>query len=261
MEICCCFVLLTSRAAPSLVPCQAGGLPKGSVEFSLLSGGTHIRPHCGPSNHRWRMHLGLVIPQEERASIRVGGLGGGGGGGGGGGDGGGGGGRRAWQEVCDLRPAHPLFHPAPAPGGYPTPNPCPDGGRRETQGKVLLFDDSFEHEVFHDGEGARVVLIVDAPSPRRDDRDRNSGLTAIYLLRFERPMLIVNLMTRSRYGTRSSLMRVSERKCAATSGGTRVRWRRDDPSTDGRAQRRRRRCVGVQLMICLWIYTQSYYIA
>eukprot|EP01046_Picozoa_sp_COSAG06_P115902 COSAG06_NODE_62848_length_264_cov_0.569697_1_plen_47_part_01 len=26
------------------------GLPKGSVEFSLLSEDTHIRPHCGPSN-------------------------------------------------------------------------------------------------------------------------------------------------------------------------------------------------------------------
>eukprot|EP01047_Picozoa_sp_COSAG01_P046590 COSAG01_NODE_4389_length_5071_cov_139.047246_3_plen_135_part_00 len=72
--------------------------------------------------------------------------------------------------------------PPPRPRGIPNAQPL--SGRRppgNAQGKVLLFDDSFEHEVFHDGEGARVVLIVDAPSPRRNDRDRNSGLAEVYL--------------------------------------------------------------------------------
>ncbi|XP_013176271.1 PREDICTED: aspartyl/asparaginyl beta-hydroxylase isoform X4 [Papilio xuthus] len=40
---------------------------------------------------------------------------------------------------------------------------------RETRqwhlGKVLLFDDSFEHEVWHNGTGARLVLIVDVWHP------------------------------------------------------------------------------------------------
>jgi aspartyl/asparaginyl beta-hydroxylase (cupin superfamily) len=41
------------------------------------------------------------------------------------------------------------------------------GRRREWQeGEVLLFDDSFEHEVFHDGVGPRVVLIVDVWHPQ-----------------------------------------------------------------------------------------------
>lgn len=43
-------------------------------------------------------------------------------------------------------------------------NPLADGARRPwKEGKVLLFDDSYEHEVFHEGigQGPRVVLIVD----------------------------------------------------------------------------------------------------
>ena len=32
--------------------------------------GTHVFPHCGPSNCRLRMHLGLIIPRKVR--IRVG---------------------------------------------------------------------------------------------------------------------------------------------------------------------------------------------
>jgi aspartate beta-hydroxylase len=33
------------------------------------------------------------------------------------------------------------------------------------QGRVLAFDDSFEHEVVHDGDRPRVVLIVDVWQP------------------------------------------------------------------------------------------------
>jgi hypothetical protein len=37
-------------------------LPLGSVEFSVLSPYTHLKPHCGPANHKLRLHLGLIIP-------------------------------------------------------------------------------------------------------------------------------------------------------------------------------------------------------
>ena len=47
-------------------------LPKGSVEFSQLTPGAHIKPHCGPSDHKWRLHLGLLVPPSELAAIRVG---------------------------------------------------------------------------------------------------------------------------------------------------------------------------------------------
>jgi aspartate beta-hydroxylase len=33
------------------------------------------------------------------------------------------------------------------------------------QGKCFVFDDSFEHEVWHEGDRPRVVLIVDTPNP------------------------------------------------------------------------------------------------
>jgi aspartate beta-hydroxylase len=53
----------------------AGGLahdlPKGSVELSMLSGGTRLKPHCGPTNHRLRLHLGVIVP--PGATLRVGG--------------------------------------------------------------------------------------------------------------------------------------------------------------------------------------------
>ena len=40
-------------------------LPRGSVELSVLHPQTRIRAHCGPSNHRLRLHLGLSIPEES----------------------------------------------------------------------------------------------------------------------------------------------------------------------------------------------------
>ena len=125
------------------------GLPKGSVEFSILDAGTHIKPHCvspqrtrcmhcacallpktsilcrqGPSNHKWRLHLGVVVPDGGVSSIRVG-------------DAAAAQARRPWEE-----------------------------------GKVLLFDDSYEHEVFHEGgeeASPRVVLIVDLWHPEVSD--------------------------------------------------------------------------------------------
>ena len=33
------------------------------------------------------------------------------------------------------------------------------------QGRFIIFDDSFEHEVWHDGESVRLVLIIDVWHP------------------------------------------------------------------------------------------------
>lgn len=80
---------------------------RGSIIFSRLAPGTMITPHCGPTNTRIRIHLGLEVP-EPRPWIRVG---------------------REWRT----------WEP----------------------GRCLVFDDSFEHEVVHRGDRARVVLIAD----------------------------------------------------------------------------------------------------
>ena len=34
-----------------------------------------------------------------------------------------------------------------------------------TEGQMLVFDDSFEHEVIHESQGQRIVLIIDIPHP------------------------------------------------------------------------------------------------
>ncbi|WP_229402864.1 aspartyl/asparaginyl beta-hydroxylase domain-containing protein [Micromonospora okii] len=40
------------------------------------------------------------------------------------------------------------------------------------EGRCLVFDDSFEHEVRHEGSAARVVLILDTPNPCLLDREQ-----------------------------------------------------------------------------------------
>ncbi|XP_045538064.1 aspartyl/asparaginyl beta-hydroxylase isoform X2 [Papilio machaon] len=93
------------RTEPAAANCR-----RGQIKFSLMSAGTHVRPHVGPTNCRLRMHLGLS--NTKHTYIRV------------------------------------------------------DRETRQWQlGKVLLFDDSFEHEVWHNGTGARLVLIVDVWHP------------------------------------------------------------------------------------------------
>ena len=52
-------------------------LPKGSIEYSMLGPGAHLKAHCGPSNHRLRLHLPIVLPPVEggeraKARMRVG---------------------------------------------------------------------------------------------------------------------------------------------------------------------------------------------
>jgi hypothetical protein len=48
-------------------------LPKGSIEYSMLGPGAHLKPHCGPSNHRLRIHLPIILPttSQENEQIRM----------------------------------------------------------------------------------------------------------------------------------------------------------------------------------------------
>lgn len=47
----------------------AAGCRRGQVKFSVMHGGTHVFPHCGPTNCRLRSHLGLVVPQGTRLRV------------------------------------------------------------------------------------------------------------------------------------------------------------------------------------------------
>lgn len=40
-------------------------------------------------------------------------------------------------------------------------------------GKILIFDDSYEHEVWHNGTSVRVVFIVDVWHPDLSEEERS----------------------------------------------------------------------------------------
>jgi len=42
------------------------------------------------------------------------------------------------------------------------------------EGKFIIFDDSFEHEVWHDGNEFRLVLIVDFWHPELTEQQRKT---------------------------------------------------------------------------------------
>lgn len=44
------------------------------------------------------------------------------------------------------------------------------------EGRCIVFDDSFEHEVWHDGEESRLVLLLDVPHPDLDPAERSRRL-------------------------------------------------------------------------------------
>lgn len=108
-------------------------MPLGAIEVSTLKGGTNLRPHCGPTNHKIRFHLGIKIPtsdsrgtadaveSDQRSTLEVAGH------------------VVAWE-----------------------------------QGRVLAFDDSFEHAVRSPSTQDRIVLIVDVWHPMISARQKQS---------------------------------------------------------------------------------------
>ncbi|XP_063929190.1 aspartyl/asparaginyl beta-hydroxylase isoform X3 [Zophobas morio] len=98
---------------------DARGCRRGQTKFSVMHPGTHVWPHCGPTNCRLRVHLGLKVPPQTyiRVADEV----------------------RSWKN-----------------------------------GEVFIFDDSFEHEVWHNGTSFRLVLIVDVWHPELKSVDKRS---------------------------------------------------------------------------------------
>ena len=94
--------------------------PYGFSMFSEVLPKSHIMPHCGSSNLRLRLHLGIYIPEIKKAKIRVG---------------------EEW--------------------------------RYWEQGKALAFDDSYSHEVKHEGELNRVIMSVDIWHPNLSQEEIN----------------------------------------------------------------------------------------
>ncbi|KAJ8923777.1 hypothetical protein NQ315_010359 [Exocentrus adspersus] len=102
---------------------EARNCKRGQTKFSVMHPGTHVWPHCGPTNCRLRVHLGLRVP--SKTFIRVADE------------------TRSWKE-----------------------------------GEMFVFDDSFEHEVWHNGTELRLVLIVDVWHPELTAAEKR-GLSPI----------------------------------------------------------------------------------
>jgi aspartyl/asparaginyl beta-hydroxylase (cupin superfamily) len=115
-DVCVRFPVITALARE--IP-ELSTFNPGLITVSRVQAGTHIMPHCGPTNAVLRIHLPIKVPPG------------------------------AWIRVGDERPAW-------------------------TEGKCLVFDDSFEHEVRHEGTGERIVLIFDFLHPQlgSDQRER-----------------------------------------------------------------------------------------
>lgn len=98
---------------------DAVGCKRGQIKFSVVQPGTHVWPHCGPTNCRLRSHLGLKVPSNVfiRVANEI----------------------RSWEE-----------------------------------GKLLIFDDSFEHEIWHNGSSTRLILIVDFWHPQLTKEEKRT---------------------------------------------------------------------------------------
>jgi hypothetical protein len=111
---------LTASVIDAIPEAAAAGV--GVVTLSWLYPGSRIVPHCGGTNARLRVHLGLRVP--PGAHLRVG------------------------DQVLNWQ-----------------------------EGRCLVFDDSFEHEVWHDGDQPRVVLLMDISHPGLDSAARDRMLS------------------------------------------------------------------------------------
>lgn len=85
-----------------------------SAFFSILAPGTHIPAHRGVTKGLITCHLGLIVPRDGDARMRVG-----------------------------------------------------DRILRWAEGETLVFDDTYDHEVWNDTSGTRVVLLVQFRRPLR----------------------------------------------------------------------------------------------
>lgn len=110
---------------------------RGQVKFSVMHPNTHVWPHCGPTNCRLRAHLGLKI--DKNTSIRV-----------------------ATETRFGYHFA--LFHFFSF-GMFLFQKKISFFFRTWTEGNILILDDSFEHEVWHNGTTYRLILIVDVWHP------------------------------------------------------------------------------------------------
>ncbi|XP_053715083.1 aspartyl/asparaginyl beta-hydroxylase isoform X7 [Synchiropus splendidus] len=126
---------------------ESTGCKRGQVKFSVMQPGTHVWPHTGPTNCRLRMHLGLVVPKTGTRIRCIN--------------------QTRWDPLSSLLSILTHHH-----------HLCCPHLRGWEEGKVLIFDDSFEHEVWQEAETLRLIFIVDVWHPELSPQQRQT-LSAI----------------------------------------------------------------------------------
>lgn len=113
----CCLFPVTSSIISTIT--EATTMSIGVVCLSILQPGTHVVPHCGPSNARLRVHLGIDIPADVFIRVKDN--------------------KIIWKEGC-----------------------------------CFVFDDSFEHEIWHRGCTSRIILLFDIwhPDLKKEDKEK-----------------------------------------------------------------------------------------
>jgi aspartate beta-hydroxylase len=108
------------------------GTPFGYSFFSTLHGKSRIDPHTAPMNLRVRIHLPLIVPTSTTSTTTDDG--------------------ETKEVECGIR-VGPVT-------------------KRWTEGKAMVLDDSFQHEVWNDTDEQRVVLLVDIWHPDVTQQER-----------------------------------------------------------------------------------------
>ena len=121
------------------VPGLMTGVPTAYAFFSALKPGSSIRAHHAPANLRLRVHLPLIVPPAPAPATADTAVTG----------------DDARLPGCCLRVAGET--------------------RRWEEGRAMIFDDAYEHEVWYDADGAggdRVVLLFDVWHPDVAEEER-----------------------------------------------------------------------------------------
>jgi len=112
---------------------QVASNRRGQVKFSVMESGTHVHAHSGPTNCRLRVHLGLKIPADDQSGTQP---------------------RTAVSHSGKTSVEDTILRVA-------------DRYLKWADGEIFVFDDSFDHEVWHynQQQESRIVLILDLWHP------------------------------------------------------------------------------------------------
>jgi hypothetical protein len=119
------------------------GTPFGFCFFSTLHGNSSIQAHSGPMNLRLRMHLPLVVPKKDESASLPGGDN---------------------QQNIPSRPTTGIR--------------VADQMREWHEGKAIILDDSYVHEVWNNAHEPRVLLLLDLwhPDVRLEEKQKISTM-------------------------------------------------------------------------------------